>query len=265
MSSDDKQMSDTSSARPVLTVQKIAKDAPWEWLANGWKDMWATPAISLVYGFVFFAVSVCLTSGLMVLDLLPLVLPLAAGFMLMGPLLAMGLYETSRRRARNETLTLLQALFVNPAAPAQLGFIGVVLMIVLLVWIRIATLLFAIFYGTASFPPFQEFVPMLLFTFQGLSLLAVGSVIGGILAFTIFAFSAISVPMLLDRDIDAITALIASVDTVRQNFMPMLLWAWLIAVLIGFGIATLFVGLIITFPLIGHATWHAYKSAIKVT
>lgn len=265
MSSDDKQMSDTSSARPVLTVQKIARDAPWEWLASGWRDMWATPSISLVYGFVFFAVSVCLTSGLMVLDLLPLVLPLAAGFMLMGPLLAMGLYETSRRRTKNETLTLSQALFVNPAAPAQLGFIGVVLMIVLLVWIRIATLLFAIFYGTASFPPLQEFVPMLLFTFQGLSLLAVGSVIGGILAFTIFAFSAISVPMLLDRDIDAITALIASVDVVRQNFLPMVLWAWLIAVLIGFGIATLFVGLIITFPLIGHATWHAYKSAIKVT
>lgn len=263
MGASDKQMSDTALAHPGITIQRVKKEAPWEWMAKGWHDLWVTPSISLTYGFLFFAVSTCLTIGLFFLNLLPLVLPLAAGFMLMGPLLAMGLYETSRRHAKKEPVTLSQALFVKPAAPAQLGFIGVVLMIVLLVWIRVATLLFAIFYGTASFPPFQEFLPMLLFTFQGLSLLAVGSLIGGVLAFSIFMFSAISVPMLLERDVDAITAVIASVDTVRKNFKPMLLWASIIAVWIGVGIATLFVGLIFTFPQIGHATWHAYKDIVK--
>ena len=108
----------------------------------------------------------------------------------------------------------------------------------------------------------EEWVSVLLFTYEGLSFLIVGILAGAVLAVVVFAISAISVPLLMVRDIDAVTAIITSVRAVKENPGPMLLWAWLIALLIGFGLVTLFVGLIVTFPLVGHATWHAFRAVI---
>ena len=113
-------------------------------------------------------------------------------------------------------------------------------------------------------PPMAEFVPTLLFSWNGLALLVIGTAVGAAIAFAIFAISAISVPMLMTEDVDAVTAILTSVQSVIQNFGPMLLWAWLIAILTAFGLVTGFVGLIITFPLIGHATWHAYRALVEI-
>lgn len=244
-------------------IRRLTMDEPWKWLAAGWGDLWAKPTVSLAYGLGFAVISAALVAGLTVLELTSLVLALGGGFMILGPMLAVGMYEASRRREQGQPIVFKDVLLVKTRSPAQIAFLGAVLMIVFLVWMRIATLLFALFFGLGGFPPIDEFLPMLLFTWQGVGLLVTGSMVGAVLAFIVFAVSAISVPMLMVRDMDAVTAIVTSFQTVLRNPGAMLLWAWLIALFMAVGIATLFVGLIVIFPLIGHATWHAYRAAIE--
>lgn len=240
---------------------RMEPDEPWEWLAAGWRDILAGPAISLTYGIGFSVVSLGLAGALFYFEIPHLLLPLSAGFMLMGPMLAVGLYETSRRRQSGEPVSLSTALFVPVRNPTQLASLGVILMAAHLIWIRIATLLYALFFGTQPFPGLEESISILFFTLDGLGLLVVGTAFGGVLAAAVFALTAFSVPILMVRDVDAVTAVLESVKMVRQNLWPMLVWAWLIVMLTAVGIVTCFVGLAITFPLIGHATWHAYRRA----
>lgn len=247
---------------PLPRVRQISKDAPWDWLAAGWRDMWRSSSLSLAYGLAFAVISSLMTLAITALDLSSLVLTLAAGFILLGPILAVGLYEISRRLEAGEPVRMKEVFLVRTKAPAQLMFLGVCLMIAFLIWVRVATLLFALFYGMQGFPPLAQFVNELLFTARGLTLLSIGSVVGGFLALGVFAISAVSVPLLMVRNVDAVSAMLLSLEAVRKNLIPMILWAWLIALMIGFGIATLFAGLVITFPLIGHATWHAFRAVI---
>jgi len=244
-------------------IRDIRLDDPWNWLSAGWQDVWRAPRISLSYGFAIAVASIVLTAGLFSLHMTSLVLVLAAGFMLIGPMLAVGLYETSRRLESGEPLSVRHVVFVSTRSPAQLAFLGVLLMLALLAWIRIATLLFALFFSGGHFPPLSEFVPTLLFTWHGLGLLIVGTAVGGIIAFFVYAASVISVPLLMVQDRDAISALLISLRTVVKNPGPMLLWAWLVALLTACGIATGFLGLIVVFPLLGHATWHAFRALVK--
>lgn len=246
----------------VAQARRIELDEPWAWLAAGWRDLIRIPFLSLAYGAGFAAASAGLTIGLFLLDLSYLLLPLAAGVMLVGPLLAVGLYEASRRLEAGEPVTLASMLFVATRSPAQLAFVGVLLALTLLAWVRVATLLFALFFATSGWPPFDDLVALLLFTGSGLGLLVVGTVVGGVIALVVFAMSAFAVPMLMAREVDAVTAILTSVRAVRDNFWAMLVWAWLIALLMAFGMATLYVGLVVTFPLVGHATWHAYRRVI---
>ncbi|MCG8690825.1 MAG: DUF2189 domain-containing protein [Minwuiales bacterium] len=243
-------------------IRNVAPEQPWTWLSAGWRDMWRAPQISLAYGIAFSVVSAALTAGLFFSGMAYLLLPLSAGFLLLGPMLAVGMYEASRRLETGQPMTLGDVMFVKTRSPTQLAFLGVLLMLFMLAWVRIATLLFALFMQS-TFPPVDQWVSVLLFTPNGLGLLIVGGIIGGVLAVIVFALTAISVPMLMVHDVDTITAMVASVNAVRQNLWPMLLWGWLIALLTAVGIATLFVGLAVTFPLVGHATWHAYRSLVE--
>ncbi len=252
--------SDTQAGFPP--VRRLELERPWSWLSAGWQDLWQAPGVSLTYGALFCLVSFAITAGVFLADLTYLLLPLTAGFMLIGPMLAVGLYETSRRLETGQPVTLGAALFVATRSPMRLAFLGVTLMIVLLVWMRLATLLFALFLGTTQFPPLSEIVPTLLFTANGLLLLIVGSAAGALLAALVFAISVVSVPLLMERDVDFMTAVITSIKAVTRNPKPMLLWAWLVALLTACGLVTLYIGLIVTFPLVGHATWHAYRDTI---
>ncbi len=241
-----------------VEIRKVGFDAPWGWLAAGWRDLWAAPHISLLYGAAFSLAAYGFAFLLMRFDLAPLILPLAGGF-LVGPLLAVGLYEVSRRRASGEPITLGSALGAGGRARGQIAFMGVILLIVFFAWIRLAFLLFMLFFGPGAIPPIEEFIPALLFSQQGIGLLVTGTIAGALLAGLTFAISVISVPMLLDREVDTITAVIASIRAVVTNTKAMALWAALIVALTVVGIVTVFAGLAIVFPLIGHATWHAYK------
>lgn len=244
-------------------IRQVALERPWAWLAAGWRDIWRAPQVSLTYGALFTVVSMVLTLGLYLAGLEYLLPPLAAGFMLVGPLLAVGLYETSRRLEAGEPVTLRHALLVAIRSPTQLAFLGVVLMLILLAWMRLAQLLFALFFGTLGFPPLAEVTQLLFFTWQGLGLLVVGTAVGGVLAAIVFAITVVSVPMLMVREVDVVTAMIVSVRTVRENLAALALWAWLIVVLTVCGLVPAYLGLVVTFPLVGHATWHAYRDLIE--
>ncbi len=243
----------------VPDVRRVAFDAPWNWLGAGWRDLWSAPQISLAYGAAFTLAAYALVTGLLRSDALPLLLPLAGGFLLLGPLLAVGLYEVSRRRETGTVATFADVLHAGKGSRGQLALFGLLLLLINFAWMLVAFLLFMLFFGNAAFPPIEEFIPTLLFTAHGLSLIVIGTAAGAVLAAITYAVSAIAVPMLLDRRIDAVTAAIMSVRAVRLNLPAMLLWAALILALSAAGLVVLFVGLAVTFPLIGHATWHAYR------
>ena len=246
-----------------IAIDRVAFDAPWAWLAAGWRDLWCAPHVSLAYGAAFSLMSVGLTVTLLSRGLEALVLSLAGGFLLIGPIAAIGLYETSRLLENGYHVTLRAVVRAGLRTPGQLGFLGAILAFAFFVWLQLAFLLFMLFFGGRPLPPASEFVPTLLFTLHGLGLLVAGTMVGAIIAFIVFAISAISVPLLMTRRIDAVTAMAASVDAVRLNPKAMMLWAGLVAGFMALGIATSFAGLVVVFPLIGHATWHAFRDLVK--
>ena len=245
-----------------IAIRYIPFDAPWYWLAAGWRDLWTAPLISIGYGVLFALIALGLTAGLTEVGWQPLMLPLGGGFLLIGPLAAVGLYEVSRRLEWGESVGIRDVVTAMQNAPGQVRFFGAVLGFVFFVWGNLAFTLLMLFLGTSGVPPLSEFVQTLLFTPQGLGLLMVGTAVGGILAVIVYAISAISVPLLLTREVDVVTAMLASLEAVVKNPKPMALWGALIAGFTLLGIATAFVGFVVAFPLIGHATWHAFRALV---
>ena len=242
-------------------VRVLALDAPWLWLSQGWQDLWRAPGIGLVYGGVFAIICALSFLGMFSIKATSLMLVLAPGFLLLGPFLATGLYQASRRLAIGQAPTSIFSLFSDIAAPGQITFFGALLTIAFLVWMRIATLLFALFVHD-QYAMIADFMKFLLSDPNGLALAIVGTATGAVIAFIIFSISAISVPLMVERDVDAISAIIASVTAVRKNPGVMILWAGLIVILMAVGLATFALGLVIAFPLVGHATWHAYRDLV---
>lgn len=253
---------DARLSQAQIRIRRIPSHAPWDWMAAGWRDLCAVPSVSLAYGIIFAVVAVSLTAGLLQFGLQSLILALAGGFLLIGPLVAVGLYEASRLLECCKPVSLGKVIGAGLAAPGQLGFFGAVLAFAYAVWLQLAMLMFMLFMGSQDLPPARDFVPTLLFTPHGLGLLVAGTAVGGVLAAIVFSISAISVPLLLTRQVDAVTAMAASIEAVVKNPVPMALWAALIAGFMALGTMTLFAGLAIAFPLVGHATWHAFRSLV---
>lgn len=249
------------SERAAYRVRLITEEHPWRWLSAGWRDLRRAPEVSLAYGAVISAVSCALTAGLYVTDLLYLLLPLAAGFMFLGPIVAVGFYEVSRRLETDRPVTFLDAITAWRVNLSQIAGMGLVLMLFMLVWIRLATLIFALlFTGTPA--SWEAFVNIVFFSLDGIPLLVVGTIVGGVLAALAFAISAIAIPILLDRDVGLVTAIALSAEAVSRNWRVMIGWAGLIVLFTAGGLATAYLGLIVTLPLIGHASWHAYRDLI---
>lgn len=248
-----------TSGGGALPITSIGLDAPWHWLEQGWADLRRAPWTSLSYGATFVAASVVLTAGFWFAGLAAWIPALAGGFLIAGPIFAVGLYETSRRMERG--LAAGRDGPLDRGVLLQLAYMGFLLAFLYLVWIRIAMLLYAIFLH-GQYYPLTQFAAHLLTSLNGLSLLLVGSAAGAVIALTAFAASAVSIPMILDKRVDFVTAVLTSLAAIRRNPAPMLLWGWLIAVFTAGGIATGFVGLALVFPLIGYATWHAYRAVV---
>lgn len=240
--------------------RRLPMSAAFGWLAAGWRDLWRVPFPSLVYGFLVFVISAGVIGGLFWLRMDYILFPALAGFMVVGPLLAVGLYQKSRDLEAGRPVSLRRMLFVKAASGGQIWFAGALLCLLMLLWMRAATIIYALFFGLRPFPGLEDVTAMLTGTPIGLAMLAVGGVIGGLFAAFSFAISCFGIPRLLDEDVDAFTAMGSSISMVSHNLPVMLTWGFIVLFLFLVAAATGLVGLIIIFPLLGHATWHSYKA-----
>ncbi len=230
------------------------------WLRAGWRDLTVQPGLSLLYGLAVFLASLAVVGGMFLLGWDHILFPALAGFMVVGPVLAVGLYEKSRCIAAGEPVTLSDMIFVEARSGGQILFIGAILCLLMLLWMRAAVIIYALFFGLRPFPGLDHIAVMLFTTPIGWSMLVVGTVIGGLFAAFAFAISALSIPMLLNERLDAFTAMGTSMALVWNNLPVMLTWGALVLGLFLLSLALGMLGLIVAFPLLGHATWHAYKA-----
>ncbi|MCU0836170.1 MAG: DUF2189 domain-containing protein [Chromatiaceae bacterium] len=245
----------------IPKVNTITLDHPWAWLAKGWKDLSRAPKFSLAYGTVFVLVSYLLTLGLVSEDLFFIIPPLAAGFFLVAPLLGIGLYQISDTLERGEQVQFCNALTAWRRNQVHLSAMALVLVMVMLAWMLAALLVFALLYHQPV-PTWENFIPVVFLSGTSPAFLLTGIAVGALIAAFTFAISAITVPMLMDRQVDVFTAMQTSVHAVRTNWQAMALWACLIVMFVGVGLATFYLGLIVAMPLVGHATWHAYRDLV---
>ncbi len=248
---------------PLEREHKFKRNLPirsaFSWLQAGWRDMWIAPLPSLFYGLVVFIISLGVVSGLVHLAYDYILFPALAGFMVVGPVMAIGLYEKSRQLAHNEPITLSHMIFVRAVSGGQVLFIGLLLCALMAVWMRAAVLLYALFFGVRGFPGLDDIFRILVTTETGLWLLIVGSLVGGLFAAFSFAISVFSIPMMLNERVDALTAMGTSMGLVWNNRPVMIAWGAIVLALFILSLLTGLLGLIIAFPVLGHATWHAYK------
>ena len=246
---------------PVVFALKLADlrpSDPLRWLQLGWADFKRCPRIGLFYGLCFFAMGHALMA---VFQNAPAyVLALSAGFLLMGPFLCLGLYDASRAMQTQSRRPSLEAsLLAWQPTKGTMGIFAGMLLILELLWGRASLVVFAVTFNTM--PSSQNLLAQLLNP-ENISFLITYTVVGGIFASLIFVTSAISIPMIMDRQTDAISAGLTSIRACLQNPGVMFIWGALITLLITLAMLPLFLGLLILGPVIGHATWHAYRQIV---
>ncbi|WDR02856.1 DUF2189 domain-containing protein [Devosia algicola] len=230
------------------------------WLGAGWRDLMVNPMPSLIYGLGVAFLSAIILWAMSLMGWEQVLFPALAGFLIVAPLLATGLYEKSRRLEAGESVSLGVMLFPKRGGGQHLLYVGAILGLLMMVWMRAAVLLYALFFGLHPFPGFDHILELLFKTPTGIALLITGTLVGGLFAAFAFAISALSIPMMLDKRMDAFSAMATSMSMVWNNLSAMLVWAIIVLVLTLVSLGTALVGLIVIFPLLGHATWHAYVS-----
>ncbi|MGP9821563.1 DUF2189 domain-containing protein [Salinarimonas sp. NSM] len=249
-------------AEPV--VRAITQDDVRAALAEGLSDFRAAPQFGLFFGAVYALGGIALVLLTAYSGMGYLVYPLAAGFALIGPFVAVGLYEVSRRRETGERLAFGPVLgVVFGQSKRELGWMAFVTLFIMIIWMYQVRLLLAIFLGYQSFATLGQFLTVVFTTPEGLMFLVVGNIVGAVLAAALFSLTVVSFPLLLDRDVDFITAMITSVKAVVTSPKPMLGWAAFIVALLVLAIVPFFLGLLIVLPALGHATWRLYRRVVE--
>ena len=243
---------------------QVASDLAWgdllRALAAGWRDFLAMPQYGLFFGGVYVVAGLAIGWLTVTGGELTWLIPAIAGFPLVAPFIAVGLYEASRRRAAGEPLSWRSVLgALRGHDDDQILSMGVIVFVAFSFWMIVAHAIFAVFMAESGMG--GESLDALL-TPAGLMMLAVGSTVGAVMAFAFYAMTVISLPMLVDRKVDFLTAIIASFKTVRGNLSIMLGWAAIIAVVLFAAMLPAFLGLMVALPVLGHATWHLYARAI---
>ena len=235
-----------------LACNKVNTFSAFHWLALAFKDMTQAPILSLVYGLIFTIIPVVIVYSVVFTGTYLVILPATVAFALIGPAFAVGLYDVAWELEKGHTPTLshsLKSMFRNPVG--EWGF-AIVLMVIMIIWMRLAALVHALYPSYAN-PTFEELS----------AFLTLGSIIGGILLVSVFAISAFTPQIMMERRVDIMTAVVSSIHAVKVNFSAMLVWSICIFVFIALGFATGAAGFIVIMPLLSYASWHAYIAIIK--
>lgn len=236
----------------VAPCNKLKMDAPVRWLRLGWDDIKKAPKQSLTYGSIIVGLSYVVSLMVWVYGGLGLLGSLLSGFLFLGPVLAIGLYSISCQIQAGMTPKLGYCLREGRRHLGNELIFAVILSVIFLVWARAASMTHILF-PEVSNAEWTEYIPFL----------AVGTFEGAVFSAIIFCFSAFSLPMIMDRKADVVTAVITSINAVLRNKSVLFLWACIIVVIVAIGFATAFIGFVILMPLVGHATWHAYQETIN--
>ncbi|UZE47104.1 DUF2189 domain-containing protein [Rhodopseudomonas sp. P2A-2r] len=253
---------DAATAPPAIRTIGLAdlRDA----LRLGWEDFKAVPSHAVMVCIIYPFIGLVIARTVLGYSILPLLFPLAAGFALIGPFAALGLYELSRRRETGEELSAWHATEVlrSPSFGAMLG-LGALLFILFAVWIASAQAIYVAAFGYTPAAEIKGFASQVLTTKAGWGLIVAGCGVGFLFAVVALCVSVVSFPMMLDRHAGVIDAMTTSVRAVAQNPLPMAAWGLIVAALLVLGSLPLFLGLAVVIPLLGHATWHLYRKVVE--
>ena len=241
-------------------IRKVDSGRPVIWLQRGWADFKKALAPSLIYGgwaaaFGFALLMVAWRSTYMVPALV-------GGFLLVAPFVAIVFYALSRQIEQGRPVDGAEAVFAWRRNAGSIALWGLALTMALILWERVAAILFALSYG-GEVRNLETLLADVLLSGRYILLVLVYFAVGGLFALIVFAFGVVTAPMLLDRDVDVVTAALTSLRACLANPAAALVWAVLIAVLTAIGFATLMIGMVIIFPLLGHASWHAYRDLVQ--
>ncbi|WP_169543185.1 DUF2189 domain-containing protein [Sneathiella aquimaris] len=247
--------------KEMALVERVGTEDVWSWLAAGWADLKSNMTTSVPYAGLFILVGIAISFGFYFMGWPYLILPALSGFLLVGPAVGIGFYEISRRQASGSKASLWDA--ITAARYNKLGIFGfgVALTFIFQVWIRLSFTVFAL-----NFPgimPEWDVILLRSFSMEGIYFGISISLVGAVFATGIFFVGAFSMPMMMDRKSMLLPSIITSAYAVSQNRNAMLLWAAIIVIFTGIGLVTAGIGLMVTLPLIGHATWHAYKQVMS--
>jgi uncharacterized membrane protein len=244
-------------------VRKIAPSDLADALKKGWDDFSAMPSHALFLCVIYPAIGILVAALTLGYAFVPLLFPAAAGFALIGPFAALGLYELSRRREAGLEVSAGDALEVvrSPSIGAIVA-LGLVLTAIFVVWMATANAIYTAHFGYGSPESIGQFIHDLFFTQAGWSLILVGNAVGLVFAIAAYLVGAVSFPLLLDREVGATVAMLTSLRVVLHNPVTMALWGLIVAALLVIGTIPLFLGLAVVLPVLGHATWHLYRKAV---
>lgn len=245
---------------PVVRTIRLADVV--EALGAGLRDFQDTSRYGLLFGGFAAAVGLAIVGALYAAGMPYFAYPMGAGFALVAPFIAAFLYEVSRRKERGIPLAM-RDIATTVLGRSELRWLGFMTLFVLIMWMYQVRFLMAVFLGSSGiFGTLREFVNVLLTTSEGMWFLLVGNIVGAVLATILYSLSVVSFPLVLDRDVDFVTAMITSVRAVTMNPVPMLAFAVIIAALLLVSALPFFLGLLVTLPVLGHATWHLYRRVI---
>lgn len=247
------------SEAPLKEIITLRLSDPFRWLLLGWRDLMGAKGISLFYGICFWVMALVL--GAVFRNKPEFTMSIASGCLLVGPFLAMGLYEVSRRREQGIAPDLGASLTCWDSHLGSMGLLVLVLVVLELLWGRASLVVFAVFFNTGM--PSTTGVIQAIFNPENWEFLAVYAVVGSVFAGLVYATAVVSIPMILDRDTDAISAAITSLQVVFGNTAVMVLWGALLTGLVFVSLIPWGAGLVIIGPWLGHASWHAYRGSVR--
>jgi uncharacterized membrane protein len=254
----------TADAQTAPAIRTITSADLTDALRRGWEDFKAVPSHAIMLCIIYPLVGLVLARTVLGYSILPLLFPLAAGFALIGPFAALGLYELSRRRELGEDASAWHAVDVlrSPSFGAMLG-LGLALLVLFIVWIATAQAIYVSAFGNEPAAEIPNFVSKVLTTPQGWELIIVGCGVGFLFAVVALCVSVVSFPLMLDRHANVMDAVTTSLRAVARNPVPMAMWGLIVAVLLVLGSLPLFLGLAVVIPVLGHSTWHLYRKVVE--